>query len=83
MNGDYLYLYILRPIKYSGTCISPPDPNMQLFTFVSIAFVAFQVGVTANPIADPMPVPEAAMIGSPVVDRAASTVTLHRHADSD
>ncbi|KAJ6495467.1 hypothetical protein C8R45DRAFT_927372 [Mycena sanguinolenta] len=31
---------------------------MKLFTFVSIAFVAFQVGVTANPIADPMPVPE-------------------------
>lgn len=48
MNGDYAYLYILRLIKYGGTCISPPDPNMQLFTFVSIAFVAFQVGVTAN-----------------------------------
>ncbi|KAJ6503548.1 hypothetical protein C8R45DRAFT_1209271, partial [Mycena sanguinolenta] len=40
---------------------------MKLFTFVSIAFVAFQVGVTANPIANPMPVPA---IGSPVVDRA-------------
>ncbi|KAJ6481155.1 hypothetical protein C8R45DRAFT_933055 [Mycena sanguinolenta] len=32
---------------------------MKLFTFASIiAFVAFQVGVTANPIPNPMPVPE-------------------------
>ncbi|KAJ6495468.1 hypothetical protein C8R45DRAFT_927373 [Mycena sanguinolenta] len=37
---------------------------MKLFTFASIiAFVAFQVGVTAKPIPDPMPVPEVATPG--------------------
>ncbi|KAJ6495469.1 hypothetical protein C8R45DRAFT_927375 [Mycena sanguinolenta] len=33
---------------------------MQLLAFVSIAFFVFQLGVTANPIPDPLPVPEVA-----------------------
>ncbi|KAJ6495483.1 hypothetical protein C8R45DRAFT_1212261, partial [Mycena sanguinolenta] len=46
---------------------------MKLLAFVSIAFFTVQLGVTANPIPDPLPVPE---VATPVCMELPNGVTI-------